>query len=487
MTRCTNTVSTSPETHNGSHTVVYFTVSSTYFVVFRNPFFVWTGSPDTTTTGVGAEEVRFCRHDFRASFFRLNVHCSPEVSLANTHVEEIFPCFRLKVFLFSRSKSFECGLKCSLGIHVNWTTTFTHFTEHHVVTQTGRNDVTFSVAAIFVWLQHCAVSYAVVFATEVSSFSFKEKEPCTNRTVTIFKTSWYEAVFHHGHFCANLSTHGVSGTCVPYWVPCTTHTFTGRTWLVNVNSTTTCYNHSIGTVNVYFVITKVKANSTSDAVFFVSVEKKLNDKDTFLNALFAECVFSSFSNDTFVCFTVNHHLPATGANWCVTVTERLASSFSSSTVEVLFVLVFDPAREAPLFKEVNRVINVTTKVEDKVFTYETHEVSTNHTNVVICSVITKVGVNSRKTLCNSTGTFECSFINEQNFQLWCVFFSPTYGFKCCTTVTHTTANHEDINIMFYNCRFSNCYASWLFLCGNHRHDNISLGINSVKIKLQRPF
>jgi hypothetical protein len=79
----------------------------------RYPALFRTGSPDTTTTGVGSEHVGFGRHDLGTYFLRLDVGTSPQTSLTNGHVEEVFPSLRLKVFpellhLFS-------SLQCTLG------------------------------------------------------------------------------------------------------------------------------------------------------------------------------------------------------------------------------------------------------------------------------------------------------------------------------------------------------------------------------------
>ena len=55
-----------------------------------------------------------------------------------THVEEVFPGFRFKIFLLLFIHGCEGLVQGGLGVHIDGTTAIAHFLDHHVVAQTGR-------------------------------------------------------------------------------------------------------------------------------------------------------------------------------------------------------------------------------------------------------------------------------------------------------------------------------------------------------------
>ena len=297
---------------NGGHAVVDLAVGRTHLIVFRHPFFVGTGHPDAAATGVGTEQIGFGGHDFGTALFRGGIGAGPQVGLANAHVEEVFPGFGLKFLLLFFVQRGEGGLQGGLGVHIDGAAAFAHFAKHHVVTQAGRDDMALGVAAVFVGLQHGTVGHAVVFALAVGGFGLEEQEPRAHGAVTVLEAGGHEAVFHHGHFSADLGTHGVGGAGVPYGIPGATHAFTGGTGAVHVHRAAGGHHDGVGFEDVHFVGAQVKAHGARDAVGSIFVEQQLHDKDALHDAVFTQGILGSFGHDALVGFTVDHDLPTAG-------------------------------------------------------------------------------------------------------------------------------------------------------------------------------
>ena len=421
---------------------------------------------------MGAEQVRFGGHDFGTAFFRSGVGGGPQVGLTNAHIQEVFPSFGLKVFLLFFGQGGEGGQQGGLGVHVNGAAAFAHFTKHHVVTQAGGDHVALGVAAIFVRLQHGAVGGAVVFALAVGGFGLEQQEPGAHRAVTVLEAGGHEAVFHHGHFGADLSAHGVGGTGVPHGVPGAAHAFTGGTGTVHVNGTAGGHHDGVGFEDVHFVGAQVEAHGTGDAVGGVLVEQQLHDEDTLHDTVFTQGILGGFGHDALVGFAVDHDLPAAGADGIVAVAQALAGGLGGGAVHVVAVFVLDPAGQAPLFEQMHGVVNVAAHVEDQVFADQTHKVGADHADVIVGGVFAEVGVDGGQALGHGAGALEGGLVAQHHFQT--VFVAPAHGFESRTAGAHTAAHDQQVDVMFLHFRFSNGNAFHRFLDGNHRHSGFSL-------------
>ncbi len=86
---------------------------------------------------------------------------------------------------------------------------------------------------------------------------------------------------------------------------------------------------------------------------------------------------------------------------------------------------------------------MTAKVKDQVFTNNTHQVVTNHADIVFRFVGADVGVDGGQTLGNSAGSFKSGFVDKQDFG---VVVSPFFDLKCSTAGSHATADDQNINV-----------------------------------------
>ena len=118
------------------------------------------------------------------------------------------------------------GVQSNIGSHVDRATAGFQLVQHQVVTQTGRGDGGRAVRRIFLKLGFRVVTGGKIFAQTVEGLGLEQQEPGTDRTVAVLKTGRGETVFHHGKFSTGSNSHCVSGTCIPYWIPCTSFSFT---------------------------------------------------------------------------------------------------------------------------------------------------------------------------------------------------------------------------------------------------------------------
>ena len=147
-----------------------------------------------------------------------------------------------------------------------------------MVTQTGWCYGSGSIGRIFLKLCLSGIAGTIVFTQAVKCFGLKQEEPCTYRTIAIFKTGRGETIFHHGKLGSHLHAHIVGRTCIPHRIPCTALTFTNAAWLINVNRTTACNHRGFTFDNVYFVFTDGKTDSACNLVFSICIKEKLNNK-----------------------------------------------------------------------------------------------------------------------------------------------------------------------------------------------------------------
>ena len=95
----------------------------------------------------------------------------------------------------------------------------------------------------------------------------------------------------------------------------------------------------------------------------------------------------------------------------------------------------------------NRIIHVATEVENKIFTNQTHQVVTNHPDIVFRAVGANIGVDGGKTLRYSTTSVHGGFVAKQDFG---IVGCPFFDFKRRAAGCHTAANNQNINFAFYN-------------------------------------
>ncbi len=173
-------------------------------------------------------------------------------------------------------------------------------------------------------------------------------------------------------------------------------------------------------------------------------------------------------HDALVGLTVDHHLPAAGTHGGVAVAQGQAFSLGLGTVEVLAVFL-DPAGQAPLFKEMDGVVNVTAEVEDEVVANDVHEVGADHADVVVDVVFTDVGVDGGQTLGNGAGALEGGLVKQHHSDGRINFFDPAGCFKSNTAVTHPAADHQDVNILFDDLRLAKFNTFGSFVNGKQSH------------------
>ena len=452
MTRCANAITSGEETVNGGHTVIspLVLVRTRWVGNVRNPIFLWTRGPDTTATGVRAEHVGFGWHNLRTNLLWLDIGTGPQTSLTNRHIKEIFPSLRLKmlpILLHSLLIHTGCffriqeGVQGNISCHVDWATSCLQLIEHQVVTQTGRSNGRRAIRHELLKLVFYCWAVGIELTKTILYFSLEQKEPGTNRTVTILETGWGETILHHGQGSANLGTHGVGGTGIPYWIPGTAFTLTGRAWAENVNRTTAGNQGGLATEYMNFILTGGETNRTSNLVGLVLVKQHLHDKDTLKAVLGTKSGLGWLSNDTLIRLTVDHDLPFTGTNRSTTLTKGLGRG---STVKVVALGIKLPDWQTPFFEQLYGLIHVTTTVINKVFTNNAHKVITNHLYVIFDWVFADIGVDSRKSLGNSTGTLHRSLINEGNLH---TSRGPLHDLKSSAAGSHTATNDENVNIM----------------------------------------
>ena len=462
-------VSAGEQAVDRGHAVVDLAVVGLDFVLVRHPGFVRAGDPDAAAAGVGTEQVRLGRHDLGALLLGLGVRAGPEVGLADAHVEEVFPGFALEVLLLLGVQVGEGGLQGAGGIHVDGAAAFAHFTEHHVVTQAGRDDVTLGVAAILVGLQHGLVGGAVIFALGIGGFGLEQQEPSADRAVTVLEAGGDEAVFHHRHLGADLSAHGVGGTSVPNRVPGAAHAFTGGAGAVHVDRAAAGHQDGVGLEDEHFVFAGGEADRTGDAVGGVGVQEQLHDEDALHVAILAQGVFRSLGHDALVGLAVDHDLPAAGADGLGAGAQGHAFGLGLGAVEVVAVGVFGPAGQAPLFEQVDGIVDVTADAEDQVFADQTHKVGADHLDVVVGDVLADVGIDGGQALRDGAGALEGGLV-EQHHADATDLVGPAADLIGRAAAAHAATDHEDVNVFFNQFRLGKGNAFGLVLHRNRRHD-----------------
>lgn len=90
MSRSADTVAGSKQAANRGHRTIAPVPS------VRRADIFWSGNPNSAAARVRAKQIRFGRHQLRRCFLGLDVLTSPNASLADTHVEEVFPRFGLQ-------------------------------------------------------------------------------------------------------------------------------------------------------------------------------------------------------------------------------------------------------------------------------------------------------------------------------------------------------------------------------------------------------
>ena len=130
------------------------------------------------------------------------------------------------MFEFFLVHGFSQICQSSNSIHHDRTASCLHFSQHQVVTQTGRGNCGSTVRSVLRQFFLGSGATCKIFTQTIEGLGFEQQEPCTNRAVTVFKTGRGETVFHHGKFSTDLHGHGIGGTSIPYRIPCAAFAFT---------------------------------------------------------------------------------------------------------------------------------------------------------------------------------------------------------------------------------------------------------------------
>ena len=166
----------------------------------------------------------------------------------------------------------------------------------------------------------------------------------------------------------------------------------------------------------------------------------------FLNSVDAERFFSGFCNNPFVTFAVDHNLPTAS-------THRLATFFEAFT----FVALLLPNGEAPFLEVVHGIIHVTANIVNKIFTSDTHEISTHHAHIICGIVVAHVGIDRGQTLSHRAGAIYGGFIDQLDFDVVPIglgLFDPRAKLEGSATTDHAATDKEDINVLFDYLRVS---------------------------------
>ena len=330
------------------------------------------------------------------------------------------------------------------GVHHDGAAAFFHFEQHQVVTQAGRGNGGRAVRRVFFQLGLGGITGGKVFAQTVEGFGFEQQEPGTHRAVTVFKAGRRETVFHHGQFGTDLHGHGVGGTGVPYGIPGPAFTFTNRTGLVDVHRAAAGNHHGLAFDDVDDVLAYGETDGAGDLVGHLGIHQQFDDEAALDDVVIAYGQLGGFGDDALVGLTVDHDLPFTG-------TDRFGAGLQGPhfltliAVQVLAVFGFLPDGQAPLFKQVNGIVDIAAQIEDQVFTDQTHQVVAHHAHIVFGSIFANVGVDGGQTLSNGTGSFHGGLVAQQNAL---AVFHPFFNFKCGTAGSHTTTDDENVNFFF---------------------------------------
>ncbi len=407
---------------------------------------------------MGSQHVRFGRHDLRTDFLRLDVHARPQTSLTDGHVEEVLPCLRLQMLpelgnillvLALSAQLVEERVQCHVGSHVHRATTCFELVHHQVVTQTGRSNRRSTVRHELLQLFFGCIAHGVELAVAVGNFGLEQQEPCANRAVTVFEAGRGEAVFHHGQGRANLSAHGVGGTCVPYRIPCTAFTLASGTRTEDVNRAAASNHSGLAGEDVNLVLAGGETNCTSDGVRLILVQQHLDDEDALHDVLFAQRLLGSFSNDTLVGLAVDHDLPLAGAHRLAALAQALGRL---GTVQVGAVLSLLPNRQTPLLKQLHRLVHVTAQIVNQVLAHYAHQVVADHLDVVLNRVVADVGVDGGQTLSDRAGTGHRGLVNQDDLH---VGGCPLLDLECRAAGSHAAADDQHVAVMLNNGRIGN--------------------------------
>ena len=167
--------------------------------------------------------------------------------------------------------------------------------------------------------------------------------------------------------------------------------------------------------------------------------------DAGLLAVVFEGFLGGLGDDDLVGFTVDHDLPAAGADRLAAFGE-LRSRFRAVHGRTVFVAL--PYRKTPLFEKMNRVVDVTAQVIDKILADDAHEVSSYVFDVISRVVLAAIGIDSGQTHGNSAATVSGSLVDHRDSQTF--RGSPLGRFVRSAAASHATADQQNIRIHINN-------------------------------------
>jgi hypothetical protein len=180
------------------------------------------------------------------------------------------------------------------------------------------------------------------------------------------------------------------------------------------------------------------------STFFV--QEQLDDEDSLQDVVFADGFLCGLGDDPLVGLAVDHDLPFSGAN-------RLGAAFQGAhglaffAVEVFALFGLLPDRQAPLFEQVNRIVDVAAQVEDQVFADDAHQVVADHADVVVRGVFADVGVDGRQALCHGAAALHGGLVHQQGGHS---IGQPLFDLKGRTAACHAAAHDQNVHFPLFD-------------------------------------
>jgi len=256
---------------------------------------------------VGADKVRFGRHDFRWAFFRKDILGRPENRLADGHVEKILPRLGLELleFLFV-GFLIRClfgnlgdGL---VGMDKDGPIAFlVHFNHHQVVPETGGNRFYFSIWGPVVQFAPLGQPFGhVIESGGRGRRGLEQEEPCSHRTIAVLESPRNEDDFLGGHLGAGRGGQIGTRSGVPGRIPGSPEAFTGGPRLENVNGAAGADNTRLEFEHIDLRVPHTETNGPRHLGFIVFIEQQTCDEYPFDEVVYADRILAGFGHDGLV-------------------------------------------------------------------------------------------------------------------------------------------------------------------------------------------
>ena len=258
----------------------------------------------------------------------------------------------------------------------------------------------------------------VLFAKTVLSVGLQVQEVRADRPVTILKARENNPVLHLRHLRTGVDQEAVSRSRRPRCIPRPTRSFTDRARFKDVRRATCGTHNRLRFEDVIVAGADVKANSASDAVLFFLVHEQVRNADTVEDLI--RRLFRSLCHDWLVGLAVDHDLPAAFAK----VLSR--------------VRVFHD-RQTPVFKLVNRAVDVAGHIEQQILADHAHQIDPCITDVIFGVILaparTHVTVDRVEALSNRTRAVDIGFLGDDDLFVLAPIASLESGARAAQTCT----------------------------------------------------